>query len=366
MKIGILTYHRSENYGAVLQAYALKTFLISKGYNAEFVDYVHPMHKRMYYLYNKNSFKNRPLIGKIKYHISFLLKFRRLYIRKKRFNKFINRHLIASSNTEFQNSKYDLVFYGSDQIWRKQNPIGIDDFNEIYFGSDFIIADRKVSYAASMGILQSSDDDKQKLKKLLKNFDSISVREQDLLQLIQPLTDKKVELVLDPVFLLNQNLWKKIMTKRIVKEKYILLYNLLHNEDAVKCANKIANKYGCRIVEVNGKVKNAIYNKKQSNNTLAPEGFLSLIYNADFVVSTSFHGVAFAILFNIQFYAFLKEHSERIVSLLNHFDLNDRFYPDENKMEKFEKINYQKVNNNLDSNIKKSAEFIINNIKQVE
>ncbi len=361
MKIGILTYHLSENYGAVLQAYALRSYLISKGYDAQFVDYVHPAHREMYSLYSKKQLKKRSFIGKIKYNISFILKLSRLYKRKRRFKKFMNNHLLSVPKQN--NSEYDIVFYGSDQIWRKQNVIGIDDFNEVYFGSEHIKAKKKVSYAASMGILHSSDKDKAKLTELLKNFDSISVREQDLYELIQPLTEKKVEIVLDPVFLLTKSDWQQIVGERKVKRKYILLYNLLHNDDAVLCAKQIAKKENLEIIEINGKINSTLLYRRKRYNAGGPIDFLSLLYYAEFVVSTSFHGVAFAILFNKQFFSFLKEHSERIVSILNRFELSDRFYPEKEQMKNKISIEYDKVNKLIEQDRVLSTSFIKESLK---
>lgn len=363
MKIGILTYNLSENYGAVLQAYALKTFLTSKGYDAEFVDYVHPAHREMYSLYSKKRLEKKNFIGKIKYNISFILKFSRLYKRKKKFKDFINNYLLPTSDQKQSESEYDIVFYGSDQIWRKQTAIGLDDFNEVYFGSEHIKAKRKVSYAASMGILHSSDKDKAKLTELLKNFDSISVREQDLYELIQPLTEKKVEIVLDPVFLLTKSDWQQIIGEKKVKRKYILLYNLLHNDDAVLCAKQIAKKENLELIEINGKIDSTLCYRRKRYNSCGPLDFLSLIYHAEFVVSTSFHGVAFAILFNKQFFSFLKEHSERIVSILNRFELSDRFYPDKEQIKIVEAINYDLVNGLLNQKREFSISFINENLK---
>lgn len=362
MKIGILTYHRSENYGAALQAYALQAFLLSQGHSVEFVDYVHPEHKRMYDIYNKNKLKNKTFFEKIKYNISVILKFRRLYTRKKRFEKFRNRYFITSSETEFSQNKYDIAFYGSDQIWRKQHALGLDDFNDVYFGSDFINANKKVSYAASMGILHNSEKDIAKLEMLLKNFNAISVREKDLYNLIQPLTDKKVEVVLDPVFLINLKEWKQIITKRIVKEKYILLYNLIHNDDAVACAKQIAKKNGYDIIEINGRIESTLYYKSKRLNNAGPLEFLSLLSYSEFVVSTSFHGIAFSIIFNKQFYAFLKEHSERVVNILDMFNLSDRFYPKKEEIAKMNNINFDAVNLIVERDIAKSVEFIENSI----
>lgn len=345
MKIGILTYHRSENYGAVLQAYALKTYLQKQGYDAEFIDYRHPAHKEMYSLFKREQFKQKSIVGKVKHIISFLLRYKRLYTRKKNFSKFIQKNIIVKPESEFvSNQEYDVVLYGSDQIWRKQNTIGINDFNEIYFGSDAIKAKRKIAFAASMGEIDVTDSDKKRLQELLQNFHAVSVRERDLLELIQPLTDKKVEQVLDPVFLLSKEEWICLATKRKIKEKYILLYKLSHSDAAVECAQRLKKETGYRIIEINGSIPNVIPNKQQSQNVAGPLEFLSLIYYADFLVSTSFHGVAFAIIFNKQFYAFSNKNSGRIISLLESFNLSSRFFENDLKV-----INYNLINQLLNN-----------------
>lgn len=360
MKIGILTYHRSENYGAVLQAYALKTYLQKQGYDAEFIDYRHPAHKEMYSLFKKEQFKQKSIVGKVKHIISFLLRYKRLYTRKKNFSKFIQKNIIVKPESEFvSNQEYDVVLYGSDQIWRKQNTIGINDFNEIYFGSDAIKAKRKIAFAASMGEIDVTDSDKKRLQELLQNFHAVSVRERDLLELIQPLTDKKVEQVLDPVFLLSKEEWLQITPPRLCKEKYILLYNLLSSDELHNFSCQLQKDTGYKMIEIQGRIKDNI-NIKDSN-IYGPSEFLSLIAYSEYVLSSSFHALAFALLFEKEVYVHAPKNSKRMTSLLEIVQLKHRFLTEKQKTlsKKDSKINYSIINSIIDTNSKRTQKFLL-------
>src|SRR5690554_1640541 len=124
MKIGILTYHRSENYGAVLQALALNKAVRRLGFKPVFVDYQHPRHKELYSLFSWSKFEKFSLYQKLKYLLVFLFTYTRKLRRKSYFQRFFNQYF-ETDNLGSIADHYDIVIYGSDQIWRKQNIIGV-------------------------------------------------------------------------------------------------------------------------------------------------------------------------------------------------------------------------------------------------
>lgn len=231
MKIGILTYHRAENYGALLQAYGLKIYLSSLGHDVSFVDYWPEYHQK----YHKILRMDKILYGSLKeklvsiYNVLFWGMFR--YRRRRNLQRFMHEHLGLTQNPLYSKDNdivkgYDCVVYGSDQIWRKQSQISDIGFNSWYFGSDNIITPVKIAYAASMGQILCSEDDNSYLIKYLGGFSHLSVREQDLKEKLNTLGFHP-ELVCDPVFLLPKEEWRKIFSPQEYKEKYILVYNLL-------------------------------------------------------------------------------------------------------------------------------------------
>ncbi|KAA6327268.1 hypothetical protein EZS27_023728 [termite gut metagenome] len=337
MKIGIITYHRSHNYGAVLQAYALKTYIGALGHDVQIVDYWPGYHNNMYAMVDWSLFKNFRIRGCIR----LLLKFPFIYFRKKRrrnlFIKFIDTYLLSSSIGQ-TNELYDIVVYGSDQIWRCQNTLAFKGYNEIYFGNEKIKAKKKITYSASMGIINSKDYDIKFLSKVLNNFKAISVRERDLVDFIQPLTSLVVVHTLDPVFLLSIAEWQKMSSPRQYAKPYILLYNLQGNEKTSHIAQRLKQSLRIPIISIIGPIP--FLNKPNEESVVGPKEFISWISYAEYVITSSFHGVAFSILMEKQFYVFQEVNLSRVKSLLSMAGIENRFITDISTVVKLESIDY--------------------------
>jgi hypothetical protein len=354
MKTGILTYHRSHNYGAVLQAYALKTYISSSGYEVEFVDYWPKYHEDMYALWSWNKFWHVKTKSKLKMLLSFFITFRRKYKRRKLFLDFIDTYIVPKNLRNME--VYDLVIYGSDQIWRYQRQYSYKGYNDIYFGSDDIKAKRRISFSASMGNVNTDNDTVLFLKKGLKNFDALSVRETDLRDVIQPLTGLKVYHTLDPVFLLDERQWNNLSAPRQITGGYILLYNLQSDITAYNIAKKLSALKRLPVTTLKGRIP--LINGKNNRGITGPKEFISLIKHADIVVSSSFHGLAFSILFRKEFYISQNRNTGRVKSLLNSIGLDDNFVTDISKLEHIKSIDYNEVNKKLDEYKKISTEYL--------
>jgi hypothetical protein len=370
MKIGILTFHRAVNYGAIFQAYALMSFLKRSGHQVEIIDYWPEYHANEYLIFNYKSFSKCSFKGKIRYLGEFVLKFNRTKKRNRGCLDFIYNNLHVSKMPKYLtgqsiDKKFDLIFYGSDQIWRKSNKIKENrGFDEVYLGRfpDNIV--RKVSYAASMGVIDLNADDKDYLKRALKNFDSISVRERNLLLIVQEL-GYEAELTLDPVFLLDKEQWSKLIPLNLKRrrKKYILFYHHTPSSDAEHLTQRLSDQYGYEIIEVNSKVMPYAVGRKYKN-TVSPGEFLGLIRDAEFVVATSFHGTVFSVLMQKQFFALgMGNNSERAKTFLDSIGLVARYLDKYNcEQIKVQPINYPAVNYNLDKNINNSMEFLMRNL----
>ena len=329
MKIGILTYHRAENYGALLQAYAMKTFLRGLGHDVSFVDYWPKYHSDYFSIFPIDFFKSRNIKGKIALIIRFVLWGIPKYIRKCRLQGFMHNNLGLPQHPQYtgddcMTEEYDVVVYGSDQIWRKQNLGGVG-FDSWYFGSDNVQSLRRVVYAGSMGAVSLDSKDEAFVLQQMKNFDALSVREKDLHDF---LSSKGIEsqLVCDPVFLLSKDEWQKVASKKTPQKKFILFYNLLNSPDSVSFANQLSKKTGLPIIEINKYLGLSRFLHRRYVSCASVERFLGLIRDAEYVVSNSFHGVAFSIIFEKRFFAVgMGERANRVLSLLESAGIPDRY-----------------------------------------
>ena len=344
MKIGILTYHRAENYGALLQAYATYAYLKGQGHDVSFVDYWPTYHSDYFKLFSLHRFWQASLKGKIATLASILVWGFTRAVRKQRLQRFMHERLnlrkqpLYTRNTD-PIEPYDTVVYGSDQIWRKQHLGGVE-FDDLYFGADIVQAANKVVYAGSMGVIDTTLDDDTYVQRMMRNFQHIAVREKNLQSYLHGLGVSST-LVADPVFLLSRDQWQKIAHPESPGD-YILFYNLLNTPEATRFANALSRQTGLRVVEF---TKALSLNRvgRRYVRTASVERFLGLIAGARFVVSNSFHGVAFSIIFERQFWAVgMGQKADRVTSLLAELGINDRYVSD-GRLLKYSEIDYHKV-----------------------
>ncbi len=356
MKIGILTYHRSNNYGALLQAIALRSILENAGHQATYIDYWPGYHKRMYANFSLVSLtKKKGIRAKYFYIKVCLLNLPYRMKRKKNFALFINHYIEPYISTTKES--YDIIIHGSDQIWRKQPEL--NTYNPIYFGKHLIHTNKKISYAASMGILPHNNADKQLLKSYLQSLNCISVREESLLQLLQSLGYNNVYHDLDPTLLLPSEFWIQKFHLKPKNNKYALYYCL---QDAFDISE--LNKY----VQSKGLKLKIIYNRAACRNTediytvSNPVEFLELMYGAEMVFTSSFHGLAFSIIFHKPFWASYKKNSDRAESLLCALNLSSRMLPPYSSLFKEnDSIDY----NTIEEHLNRLRYFSLSHIKEM-
>lgn len=366
-KVGILTFHRAINYGAFLQAFALKTYLTNLGCKVAMIDYWPTGHAASYEIFSKERFSQLSLLRKIKYLLNFLLISRKVKIRKNKMENLIHQFLGVEDTpkyvvpSELEKVDEDIVVYGSDQIWWNANLKNYKGFDWAYWGDYLNPSIKKVVYAASMGVIDLNDTHKKEIKKRLKNFSSIAVRETMLRDAICSLTDKNIEVVCDPVFILDKDEWSKMAKPIKTPNKYVLLFNLMHSPDAEKIAKRKAFEMNLPLVEVTSLVKPYKYGKYCFQTADALE-FLYLIKNAEFVVTSSFHGTAFSVIFEKQFYSLgMNKNSGRVQSLLANINLSERLI-DNAEGREFPNINYDNVRTYLNRYIESSRLYLKNNL----
>lgn len=312
MKIGILTFHCAANYGAILQAYALQETLKSLGHEVYILDYrpkflLYPYRP---FVFRKNLFKQNPLKEFIRAFAYLPIRIKR----KKKFNEFTNNYLNLLSFDQYKN--LDAIIIGSDQVWGTLN---FGDIDDTYF-LNFDIPDSilKISYAASAGSIGKFEKNlTQTHKDLLKKFDQISVRENLLAQSIQKHLGlaKEPPTVLDPVLLAGRKIFEKFIDRNLVpKDKYVLSFSLGYDPNLIETTKNYASQNGLQSVNM---ISMSESFRKDLIETADISRFLSLIYYADAVFTTSFHGSAFSILFNrpFKFIGYDKNHAERVLEI---------------------------------------------------
>ena len=329
MTIGILTFQRALNYGAFLQAYATKSFLRSSGYDTEMVDYWPKAHADYV---NKRKLTARGWINKTKLFILYLLSTPLFKERKRKMNLLRQNYLglqpkpLYTRGEELSKTNYDVVIYGSDQIWWNHAVYSTKiEYDDTYWGYYLPQTTKRVAYAPSMGIIDIREQDKAFIQQSLKNFSHLSTRETTLREALLPYTNKEIQVVLDPVFLPEKEFWLQHIQTRTINEPYLLYYSLIPTPEAYSNAKKIAKEKGLRFIEIAAKVRD-FRSSPQLIQTADALEFLSLIYYADFVVSTSFHGTAFSIILEKPFCVTgLGKQSGRVLSLLTLLGIEERY-----------------------------------------
>lgn len=348
MRIGIITFHRAHNFGAFLQAFALKTFLEEKGHDVEFVDYWPKEHAALYKVYHREDVNSLKTLLRECVVACYRKNKAQPFIEVQRAFLKIGKKPLYEKPQQLAEISYDLLIYGSDQIWWKSRLKGIDGFDTAYWGMHVPKSVRRASYAASMGAIELTANDRQTIRELLKGFDYISVRENQLKDTIQPLTDKTIEVNIDPTLLLDKRHWEGYCTSiPESKEKYILYYRMMTDKEADRLVLQLSKQTGLPIVEL-GATIGTYRNLSKYTKSASPFDFISLIKNAEYVVSTSFHGVAFSIIFEKQFFAIgMGNRSNRVQSLLSLLGIDQQLISCVEEMNLSSKVDYAMVKEKL-------------------
>lgn len=356
MKIGIITYHRSYNYGALLQATALREFLSERGHNVYFVDYwpAHNKHRYSVFSFTWMIKTQRGIKKKIKYVISCISNFNYRKKRNKCFQDYISEYILPYLLPVSES--FDIVIHGSDQIWRKQPEI--DRYNPVYFGKHDIKTKLKISYAASMGIVPQNDMEKNMLRKYVSYLDVVSVREKDLQDFLFDLGFSNIKLVVDPTLLLDCSHWTDLFKiKKTDEEPYLLYYKLQNSFDENE-VRKFADAMKLKIKIISGRYRNKSENGLSAVN---PKDFVEVIANSSYIFTSSFHGLVFSLLYHKPFLASFTNSSARAISLLSEIGLSTRLIKPCSIFTQvaYQKIDYDQVDINLHSLREKSIKFLM-------
>lgn len=358
MKIRIMTFHTPKNYGAVLQAYALQTYLKSICDDVKVIDYNTPALKKAYPLINKPSSIKEAILS-----IISILHLPRIIKKYGGFESFLKQYFDLTERYTSTEKLYcnppdcDILITGSDQVFNTNRRMEERKAFYLDFGRE---GTKVVSYAASFGISNISRDNQHEILSYLNKFDSLSVREASGVGIIKTLSGKDAIEVLDPVFLLDNKMWLTVCEEyKSIPKKYLLYYRLLNTINGDRIAEEIAKKLGLEIVVITDSVQKKV-NSRYILRDVGPDQFLGLYANSSFVVTNSFHGTAFSIIFKKQFFNCdeNKGTQDRPANLLKKLGLEDRMQPTSVDELLSEKIDYEKVYERLKDYIVRSKDFL--------
>lgn len=369
-KAGIITFHRAVNYGACLQAYALKRVLNALEIDAEIIDYRNSEIENTYKKIIQNGSGIKNVIKNIM----------TWHIQKKRndkFEEFLDEYVLEKEQECYfdnfdlvkANNIYDVFISGSDQVW---SPLCAANY-KTYMLNFVDKKSKKYSYAASFGVVDSNYLHDKEIKRLLSEYEFLSVREQKGIEIISDIFDESrpnnCAQHIDPTFLLTKNQWQELTKTPICSEKYIFIYSLSMPDEIVNYAKKIAT-------EKNLKIKcftlNNVYTMLHPLKVIngSPLEFLSYFANAEYVVTNSFHGTAFSIIFNKEFSVVKNinpnHDNSRLTSILNILGLDDRLISNIDSEKELKKIDYTKINKRLTNIRSESMDYLKKIVKETD
>lgn len=307
MKVGILTFHRAHNYGAVLQCYALQRVLKSLGHDVQVIDYRQPYIENLYAIFSWKHLFFLLIHLRIKTVLHYLYGVSRRKESTPRYRHFQRCYLPVTAPCHSQTiSAFDCYVIGSDQVWSLHCTQSVDP---VYWGQ-FVhpVASKIIGYGISVTQSSLEQIGAELIQRYLTAFSALSFREKAVQEQIARMAGRKSELVLDPTLLLPADVWEEL--KGSEKEACVVVY-LFKYRDNIKMQDidgrieQLAQSLDCDVMDL-------------SDNTVAPENFVAYFRSARYVITNSFHGVAFSLLFEKPLYA-IRCHDaldERYVNLL--------------------------------------------------
>lgn len=331
MKVYTQTWYRGNNYGSVLQAYALPEVIRSLGYECEVLAYAptkleqwrlkilyHGVRATIEYKINERAMKHaKNGDHEVIDNLQVFDEFRKNYM-----------HITAPCSDAASIyricSEKAIFICGSDQIWNPYN------FNPAYFLNFVKDSKRKIAYAPSFGVEVLPNYSKKAIAKEVSTFAAVSVREKRGAELIKDLTGKEVKVAVDPTMLLSMDSWSSLLAERKVEKPYLFCYFLSRNDAYFEAAKEIAQMYNLEL-KVLPMVAADFAKEETIKEPIGPREWLGLVKNASFVLTDSFHCTLFAIRFHRQFCVLQRfadgdkrGQNSRIKTLLNMTELNDR------------------------------------------
>lgn len=356
MRILLLTLHsQNNNFGSVLQANSLYQYIKSLGYDVTVLNY------RPYY--SNGALNIKLLLKKIIINTIFLPQFIR---RTKRFNSIIDTEKTTKKYTKFEQldeiaKQFDVFMIGSDQVW---NPTYMCGKDPAYF-LKFTDSDKKMAYAASLGTEHISEKELREIAENIKDFKYVSVREKVSALQLKTAGRVDTQFVLDPVFLFDVEHYRHIQ-KETNRTGYILAY-VIHKDPFIeKVIEIVAKKMNKQVIQVGGFASKCNYD--EFPRSVGPAEFLGLVDGADFVITSSFHGLAFSHIYHKQFLVVLPHgNTLRLRNILEAAGTVERIVEKEKDLDNlYTPIDYKIVDEKLYKLKKQSRDFLCSALNEME
>lgn len=322
MKIGILTFQDTNNFGACLQVYSLVNILKKRGEDVEIIDYHNEylLSNDVIPIPSKRDFLSKPIRSLCKYVLHY--KECHKYISLKKFIRDNCKFSKPASKTNIDEvaSKYDMIIIGSDQVWNLD--VNGNDF--IFFGGSIERNVKCVTYGVSSGRKWRQNELSQ-IKKNLAHFETIYVREASMIPDLQEILDKgnRIKVVADPTILLGCQYWLDFCKRhnaRIRGKKYILVY--FYDEELLEYAIKVGRIKGLEVKVVTFSHRRI---GAQRVKPISIEQWFDLISNAELLITSSYHALLFSLYFRTEFIVDNKRNPERVKSLFNELKIEGRY-----------------------------------------
>lgn len=358
MKVGVVTFHSAFNFGATLQTWALQKALRQLGAESCVINY-HP--KVIDSLYD--PYEGKSGFDRTKRYWYLKLTAPERLVRFQRYSAFLKKNLTLAGDyktyeeLEKNPPKLDAYITGSDQVWNSSHIGGYDPAYYLEFAPE---GSRKISYGASVGKNYVLPAYKEQIKNALKDYAAVSLREVSTTPAIEKLSKVPVKVVADPTFLLRREDYDEIRVDERRKEKYILVYMMEENQEVKKLANRVSKTLGYPIVQRRPVEK--FVNEVESCYTATPGEFIGLVSNAEYVITNSFHGTVFSLIYEKPFISLLhSDTGSRTVDLLRNLRMEDHIVWDEKEfydMEKFQIRNVEELRARIAKLRKDSRQYL--------
>ena len=384
-KVGIVTlYHNNYNFGGLLQAYALpKVIKEHFGIEAEQIDYI-PAEQKTKIKPNNDKKSVLQYLYQLVYNFGIVffgtISKKNLYQRKQAFDSFMDEILhseIAYDQNTISKSldQYRLFICGGDQIWNDYKEKQNIKVYTLQFVPSHV---KKIAYAPSMAILETTSDFNQIMRTGLNELNSVSVREKKSVSLLELLTNKKINIVVDPVLLMTENEWECVARVPQKKDKYILCYLLGDSEEYREAVKKFARKMKKPILTfphifLNIVRKCDLFFGDIHDYTSGPREFLGLIRNAEFVITDSFHACVFSMIFKTPFVVFERNKigekgnmNSRIYDFLEEYHLENQLVSEKElaDMKEIPGIDFTYAHKHWEKRREESLKYLENALKE--
>lgn len=355
MNIGIMTIFRTGNYGATLQAYATwKAINENNLGEAEIINYCCDGIK------GKIDIKFLRKVGAFRTIVACIEKLY-YYPRMKKtlafVDSFVKGPILKKDELSSLNEKYDLFLSGSDQIWNPDIQLGDHSYLLDFVSDNY----KKRSYASSFGVASLQQPFFDQWAALLNSYERISVRETSGAELVKKLINKEVPVVLDPTMLLTPRQWEDILPKAKHKDKYVFVYQMAHSGLLAKYAKEVGAFAKSKILYIPFPIGGAC--KCKISLSMSSLDWLRAIHDSEFVITDSFHGIVFSIIFRRQFYYIItsetvKKRLSRLSTLLTTLGLEDRIVETASDFHPETMIDYDLVHDKLNAERDRSLNIL--------